>query len=37
MAYKPYVLSDEIKKAQAAYEQQLAQKPQDYQSSWEEA
>ena len=37
MAYKPYELSEEIKKAQAALEQQLAQKPQDYQSSWEEA
>ena len=37
MAYKPYELSEEIKKAQQALEQQLAQKPQDYQSSWEEA
>lgn len=37
MAYKPYELSEEIKKAQQALEQQLAQKPQDYQSNWEEA
>lgn len=37
MAYKPYALSEEIKKAQAAYEQQLAQKPGDYQSNWSEA
>ena len=37
MAYKPYVLSDEIKKAQAAYEQQLTRKPGDYQSAWSEA
>lgn len=37
MAYKPYELSEEIKKAQAAYEQQLAQKPGDYQSNWSEA
>lgn len=37
MAYKPYELSEEIKKAQAALEQQLAQKPGDFQSSWGEA
>ena len=37
MAYKPYELSEEIKKAQAALEQQLAQKPGDYQSNWSEA
>ena len=37
MAYKPYERSEEIKKAQAALEQQLAQKPGDFQSNWGEA